>query len=115
MLFSNIAYAQDGVTGAASSPLASFLPLIVIFVVFYFLLIRPQQKRQKQYQSMLDAIKVGDKVLTNGGIYGTVTAVSDNQTFFIEIANGIKVEVAKGGISSKVDPTDTTTNPIASK
>ena len=111
MFFDSVAYAQDA--AAAGSPmgaLGSFLPLILIFVVFYFLLIRPQQKRQKQHMAMIDALKAGDQVLTNGGIYGTITSVIDTQTFLVEIGGGVKVKVAKGGIAAKVDPTQPTTD-----
>ncbi|MBQ3033253.1 MAG: preprotein translocase subunit YajC [Deferribacterales bacterium] len=110
MFFDSVAYAQAA-GGAAASPmgaLGSFLPLILIFVVFYFLLIRPQQKRQKQHMAMIDALKAGDQILTNGGIYGTITSVIDTQTFLVEIANGVKVKVAKGGIAAKIDPTQPT-------
>lgn len=109
MFFESIAYAQAA--AAPSGPLGSlgvlgnFLPIILIFVVFYFLLIRPQQKRQKEHGSMLDSLKTGDMILTNGGIYGTITSVVDTQTFIVEIASGIKVKVAKGGIATKVDST----------
>lgn len=104
MFFDSVAYAQDGGMAAVTGgPLGAFLPLILIFVVFYFLLIRPQQKRQKQHASMIDGLKSGDVVLTNGGIYGTITSVIDAQTFMVEISNGIKVKLAKGGIAAKVD------------
>ncbi len=105
MFFNSVAYAQDATPAAAPmGALGSFLPLILIFVVFYFLLIRPQQKRQKQHAAMLDALKSGDEVMTNGGIYGTITSVDDSNTFTVEIANGVKIKVAKGGIAQKIDP-----------
>ena len=67
---------QAGAQGGPQSMFASFLPLIIIFAIFYFLLIRPQQKRAKQHREMIEALKKGDKVITSGGIYGVVDAVS---------------------------------------
>lgn len=106
MFFDSAAYAQTASGGAAgmAGGLGAFLPLILIFVVFYFLLIRPQQKRQKQHMAMIDSLKAGDVILTNGGIYGTITSVIDTQTFLVEIASGIKVKLTKGGIAARVDP-----------
>ncbi len=104
MFFDSIAYAQEAAP-AASSMGVSFVPLILIFVVFYFLLIRPQQKRQKQHMAMIDALKAGDQVMTNGGIYGTITSVEEDQSFIIEIAHSVKIKVAKGGIAQKIEPT----------
>ena len=112
MFFDTPAYAQAAADGGSSmGALGSFLPLILIFVVFYFLLIRPQQKRQKQHMAMIDALKAGDNILTNGGIFGTITSVIDAQTFLVEIGNGVKVKVAKGGIAAKVDSSQSTTEP----
>ena len=111
MLFDSVVYAQD-VPGALgmSAGLMQFLPLILIFVVFYFLLIRPQQKRQKQHMAMIDSLKSGDVILTNGGIYGTITSVIDAQTFLVEIAGGVKVKLAKGGIAAKIEPPQSETD-----
>ena len=96
-MFITPAYAQAGGGGDA---LASFLPIILIFVVFYFLLIRPQQKKMKQHREMLGQVKRGDRVLTGGGIIGTVTKVKeDTEEVTVEIADGIKVDVLRGTIS----------------
>jgi len=99
-MFNSIAYAAEG--GAQGSPFAPFIPLILIFAIFYFLLIRPQQKKQKQHNAMLNAITVGDEVMTGGGIYGKVTKVVDNNTFIVEIASGVSIKLAKNGIAQKV-------------
>jgi len=88
--------AQGG--GGGSNPILTFLPIILIFVIFYFLLIRPQQKRQKQHQSMLDQITKGDRVVTSGGLYGTVVGVKDN-VVVLKIAEEVKAEFAKSSIS----------------
>jgi preprotein translocase subunit YajC len=89
--------AQSGGGGGGSS-LFTFLPIILIFVIFYFLLIRPQQKRQKEHQSMLDRISKGDRVVTSGGLYGTVVGVKDN-IVVLKIAEDVKAEFAKTSIS----------------
>ncbi len=73
-------------------------PIILIFVIFYFLLIRPQQKRQKEHQRMLESLKKGDRVVTSGGIYGTVVGVKDN-IIVLKIADNVKVEFAKSAVS----------------
>ena len=75
--------------------------IALIFVIFYFLLIRPQQKKQKQHQNMLEAIKKGDRVVTSGGVYGTVIGVKDN-IVVLKIADDVKVEFAKSAIASIV-------------
>jgi preprotein translocase subunit YajC len=82
--------------GAAGQPsfIASFLPLILIFVVFYFLLIRPQAKRAKEHRAMIAALEVGAEVVTSGGILGKVTEVGE-QIITVEIADGVRVKVQR--------------------
>ena len=83
------------------------LPLVLIFVVFYFLLIRPQQKRAKQHREMLGSLRRGDRVITGGGIYGTVTKVVGDGEVEVEIAEAVKVRVAREtitGVLSKTEP-----------
>ncbi|MBI1954230.1 MAG: preprotein translocase subunit YajC [Proteobacteria bacterium] len=77
----------------------AFLPLILIFVVFYFLLIRPQQKKMKEHQAMLNSLKRGDKVITSGGIIGTITRILSDREVQVEIAEGIKVRVIRSMIT----------------
>ena len=92
------AYAQAG--GApVGFDLISLMPLLLIFVVFYFLLIRPQQKKMKTHRDMIGALKRGDKVLTAGGIIGTVVKVEDDNTLLVEIAKDVRVRVARSTIS----------------
>jgi preprotein translocase subunit YajC len=93
------AYAQAGGTTAAQNPLISFLPLIVLFGIFYFMLIRPQMKRAKEQRSMIGALNKGDEVLTNGGILGRVDAIAD-QFVTLEIASGVVVKLQKQAISA---------------
>jgi preprotein translocase subunit YajC len=92
------AHAQDV---AQSDPFGFFLPMIVIFVAFYFLLIRPQQKRQKAHNQVVGALSTGDEVLTAGGILGKVTAVSDHYAT-LEIADNVEIKIQKTTVSSVV-------------
>ena len=105
MLISS-AWAQAA-AGGGESAFGAFLPLILIFVVFYFLLIRPQQKKQKAQQAKLGAVRRGDKVLTGGGIYGLVTKVIDEKEIQVELAEGMRVRVATStllDVLSKTEP-----------
>jgi preprotein translocase subunit YajC len=77
-----------------------FLPLIIIFAIFYFILIRPQQQRQKKHKEMLNSLKVGDKVITIGGIYGIIREIKGD-VFTLEISKDIKINTTKNAIGSK--------------
>ena len=79
--------------------IGAFLPLILIFGVFYILLIRPQQKKVKQHREMLNNLKRGDKVITSGGIIGTISKVGDNKELIVEIAEGVEIKIAPGMIA----------------
>jgi preprotein translocase subunit YajC len=94
------AYAQAA--GGEPSFLVSLLPLILIFVVFWFLLIRPQQKRMREHKEMVQATKKGDKIITSGGIYGTVARVIDDNSLEVEIAQNVKVKLARPTISENL-------------
>jgi preprotein translocase subunit YajC len=104
------AYAQGtGISGIFDnqSALIQFLPLVLIFVVFYFLLIRPQQRKAKDHKTMLDALRRGDRVVTGGGIIGTVARVENPEEVTVDIAEGVRVRVLRSTISSvlaKPDP-----------
>src|ERR1700740_2708358 len=102
------AYAQGaGSLFDSQSALIQFLPLVLIFVVFYFLLIRPQQKKQKDHRTMLDALRRGDRVVTGGGIVGTVSRVVSPEEVEVDIAQGVRVRIVRSTISnilSKPDP-----------
>lgn len=89
--------AQGGGAGAGAS-LLSLVPFILIFIVFYFLLILPQQKRQKKLKAMLEALKKGDKVVTSGGIWGTVTNLG-KETVTLQISDNTKIKVQRESIS----------------
>ena len=99
------AYAQAA-AGGGGSGFEAFLPLILIFGVFYVLLIRPQQKKMKEHKATLSAIRRGDKVVTGGGIVGTVTKVIDDLEITVEIADGVKVRVQRGLISTVLSKTE---------
>jgi preprotein translocase subunit YajC len=97
------ALAQD-MTGFLGSA-GQFLPLVLIFAVFYFLLIRPQQQKQKETKAMLAALKRGDRVLTGGGILGVVQRTKDNNEVEVEIAPNVRVTVLRDTITSVINPT----------
>lgn len=101
------AFAQTTAAAGQSDLFTQMMPLVMIFVVFYFLLIRPQQKRAKQHKAMLGGIRRGDRVVTGGGILGTVTKVIGDDELQVEIADGVKVRVDRGlvsNIAAKTDP-----------
>ena len=100
-MFITPAYAQ-GTGGGSSDLLISLFPFILVFVIIYFLMIRPQQKRVKEHQAMINAVRRGDEIVTAGGIVGKVTKVSE-----VEIAEGVRVRLVKGTITtvrSKTEP-----------
>ncbi len=100
------AFAQTAGTAGQGSAIASFLPLVLIFAIMYFLLIRPQQKKMKELKAMIDALRRGDQVLTGGGIVGKVTKVGDDNTIEVEIATGVTVKIVKSTIVSVMNKTE---------
>jgi preprotein translocase subunit YajC len=96
-----IAYAQTAPGIGGPGQLLSFLPLVLIFVVFYFLLIRPQQKKAKQHQEMLGKLKKNDEVMTSGGIYGKVVTLADN-VVTLEVAPNVRIRVNRPQISAVI-------------
>ena len=106
-MFVTAAYAQTaGAAGGAGSAVASFLPLILIFGIMYMLLIRPQQKKMKDLKAMIEAVRRGDQVLTAGGIIGKVVKVGDDNVLEVEIAEGVKVKIAKHTITQVMSKTE---------
>lgn len=104
-MFVSPAFAQA--TGASGpSGFESMIPLLLIFVVFYFLLIRPQQKKQKEHKAQLEAIRRGDRVVTGGGIIGVVRKVVDDSELQIEIAEGVRVRVRREMVSAVLAKTE---------
>ena len=92
------AYAQAAGAATQSDTLLTFLPMIAIFVVFYFLLIRPQQKKQKEARAMLDALEKGNEVVTAGGVLGRIVKI-DEQYVTVEVAQNVQMVVQRGAIS----------------
>ena len=103
-MFVTPAYAQAAGGAGGAAGLASFLPLVLIFVIMYFLMIRPQQKRMKEHRAMVEALKKGDEVVTQGGLVGKITAVRDNE-LEVEIAAGVKVRVIRSTVTGLVNRT----------
>ncbi|MCX8954329.1 MULTISPECIES: preprotein translocase subunit YajC [unclassified Ruegeria] len=87
--------------------IAQFLPLILIFAIMYFLLIRPQQKKMKEHQAMVDAVRRGDQVITQGGVIGKVSKVKEGDNEIeVEIAEGVKIRVVKSTIAQVLNKTE---------
>ncbi len=101
MLLISNAWAEAAPAGPAgpAAAIAQFLPLIVIFLLFYFMLIRPQQKKMKQHQAMLDALQKNDEVVTNGGTLGKIVRIGDNFVT-LEVADGVQIKVQRAAIQS---------------
>lgn len=98
-MFASPAFAATGAApGGAAGFFVSVFPLILIFVIFYFLLIRPQQRRMKQHRDMIGAVKKNDVAVTGGGVVGKVTRVDDNEVE-LEIAQGVRIKVVKAMLS----------------
>ena len=104
-MFISPAYAQVSGAGGAGG-LEAMLPLVLIFVVFYFLLIRPQQKKMKDHRAMLSDVRRGDKIVTGGGIMGTVMKIDDDSQITVEIAKDVKVKVRRELISAVLNKTE---------
>jgi len=105
MFLTSVAYAMGQPPAGAEGPgggLMSFLPLVLMFVIFYFLLIRPQQKKQKEAREMLKNLKRGDRIMTGGGIYGRIESLTDEQVN-VEIASGVVITVNRNFVSGLAD------------
>ena len=95
----DVAYAMGVGGGEGASGFSGFIPLILMFVIFYFLLIRPQQKKTKEHRQMIASLKKGDRIVTSGGIHGRITGM-DDVTLTVEIADRVRVKVARGNVSA---------------
>lgn len=108
-MFATPAFAQAaGAPGGAAGGLISFVPILLIFLIMYFLMIRPQQKKVKEHKAMVEALRRGDQVVTSGGLIGKVVKVSDAE-LEVEIAPNVKVKVVKATITqvlSKTEPAE---------
>ena len=96
-MFISSAYAQTAAGGDVTSMFGGMLPLVLMFVVLYFVMIRPQMKRQKEHKAMVDALAKGDEVATAGGLIGKVTKIGDS-ILGVEIANGVEVQVQRSAV-----------------
>jgi preprotein translocase subunit YajC len=109
----SIAYAMGGAGGGTAGQgggFSAFIPLILMFAIFYFLLIRPQQKKAKMHREMISSLKKGDRVVSTGGLHGVITGISDD-VITMEIAPKVRVKVSRGSVAGAaqkeaVQPTD---------
>ena len=104
-MFVTPAFAQAAGAGPGGA-FASFVPLILIFAIMYFLLIRPQQKKAKEHKAMIEALRRGDQVLTQGGIIGKVSKVNDDGVIEVEIADGVRVKMPRHTIAQVMSKTE---------
>lgn len=100
-MFLNTAFAmgQPGAGGGQAGGITAFVPLILMFVIFYFLLIRPQQKKAKEHQNMISNLKKGDRIITSGGVHGTITSLGET-TVSLEIAENVKIKINRGNVAA---------------
>jgi preprotein translocase subunit YajC len=105
-MFATPAFAQGAGAAPAGAAFAQFLPIILIFVIFYFLLIRPQQKKMKEHRAMIEALRRGDQIVTSGGIVGKVSKVQEDGMVEVEIAEGVKVKVVRHTITQVLNKTE---------
>ncbi len=90
---------QTGGAGGQAGGIAGFLPIIILFVIFYFLLIRPQQKKAKEHREMISNLKKGARIITSGGIYGTIISLDDT-IVGLEIAEKVKIKITRGNVAA---------------
>ncbi|UCD71182.1 MAG: preprotein translocase subunit YajC [Syntrophobacterales bacterium] len=100
-MFDQIAYAMGAPGQGGQTGFGMFIPLILLFAIFYFLLIRPQQKRQREHRELLTHLRKGDQVITTGGLYGRITGLTDT-VVTLEITEKVRVKVARNQISTKL-------------
>jgi preprotein translocase subunit YajC len=104
MLLILLAQAQPLAPGAAGpNPLASFIPIILIFIIMYFVLFRPQMRRQKEQKQLVSSLKTGDRVVTASGIHGMITNVKDT-TVTVKVADNVKLEMEKSAVTNVLKP-----------
>jgi preprotein translocase subunit YajC len=121
LLFASLAAVMAFITPTQAQPAApegggfsSLIPLLLIMVIFYFLLIRPQQKKVKEHRETVEALKKGDKVLTGGGIFATITDVQENM-LTVKISDGVTIKVKKDTVTGLVEKTAAKEKPVKDK
>ncbi len=112
-MFISPAYAQAGAPGGFD--LGVFIPLILIFVVFYFLLIRPQQKKAKQHREMVASLRRGDRIVTAGGLIGTIAKAVDENEIIVDLAEGVRVRVVRSTVAEVLGKPEPITRPAEAK
>jgi preprotein translocase subunit YajC len=105
-MFVTPAFAQAGAAPSGVAAIGSLMPIVLIFIIFYFLLIRPQQKKMKEHRAMVEALRRGDQVVTSGGIVGKVSKVQEDGFVEVEIAEGVKVKLVKHTITQVLNKTE---------
>ncbi|MCL5883972.1 MAG: preprotein translocase subunit YajC [Deltaproteobacteria bacterium] len=98
LMFTGLAYAMGGKAEGGAGAMASLIPLLLMFVIFYFLLIRPQQKTARKHQDFIKGLKTGDRVVTTGGLHGIVRGLTDT-TVTLEIADNVRVKVTRSAVA----------------
>jgi preprotein translocase subunit YajC len=101
----------QGGAGQGAGGFSGLIPIILMFVIFYFLLIRPQQKKSKDHRQMISELKKGDRIITSGGIHGRITGL-DESTLTVEIADKVRVKVVRGNVAARIQASG---NPPAGK
>jgi preprotein translocase subunit YajC len=99
MLHAILAQAQNAAPPTGGNPLASFVPIIFIFIIMYFVLFRPQMRRQKEQQRLMSTLKTGDRVVTSAGIHGLISNVKDT-TVIVKVADNVKIEMEKSAVTN---------------
>ena len=105
-MFATPAFAQAAGGAGGAGGLVGFVPIILIFAIMYFLMIRPQQKKVKEHRAMIEALRRGDRVVTQGGLIGKVVKVKDDGELEVEIADGVKVRVIQSTIATVMSKTE---------
>lgn len=105
-MFATPAFAQTAGGAGGLGGIAGIIPFVLMFVIFYFLLIRPQQRRMKEHRNMVENLRRGDQVVTAGGVLGKVTKVAEGDEIEVQIAESVKIKVVKSTISQVVSKTE---------
>ena len=105
-MFATPAFAQAAGGGGGAGGIISFVPIILIFAIMYFLMIRPQQKKVKLHKAMIEALRRGDRVITQGGLIGKVVKVKDENEVEVELSEGVKVRVVQSTIAQVINKTE---------